>query len=182
MSSNEEHRSDFCQQQLAVLDWRPAEDAETRPQTWRSQAPVPSEESWPHLSAATAAQSPRCPLHQTGRTRRAAAPTSAHTVTPTSSFLEVSTLCRKSRPPGGGRRPHFSPGRKRAPLTQCSAGFRVPRGGLAEKHVGGASQIGQRRVGRVGLPSHYRAALAIFLPCFSAGTLESAASGTSARA
>lgn len=57
---------------------RPAESAEARPKAWMSPVPVPSEEPWPHLSAATAAQPPRCPRHQKGRIRRASAPTSAY--------------------------------------------------------------------------------------------------------
>lgn len=78
-SSNEgETLSDLVTKQVAVLKWRPAESAGARPKAWMSPVPVPTEEPWPHLSAATEAQPPRCPRHQTGRTRRAAAPTSAY--------------------------------------------------------------------------------------------------------
>lgn len=120
----------------------------------KSQAPVPGEGPWPHLSAATAARPPRCPRRQTGRTRHAAAPTSGYTATPTSSFLAAST---PEVPASGGWGP--SPLLTR-PET-CSAHPMFCRlSGSARRIDGvalgsGASQIGPRGIGQIGRPSHH---------------------------
>lgn len=110
--------------ELAVLDWRPVESARGQASD-QARPPVPSEEPWPHLSAATAARPPRCPRRQIGRTRRAAAPTSGFPATPTSSFVAASARRRKSQPRGGVLTLHPAGNGLRSPSVLPAFGFRA---------------------------------------------------------